>query len=121
MKWSPSRIAGVLRRNFRLWSADMTRSPDQFDAIVRLSLAVRRARYEELQAQRRQTSAKILAGLEPFDFSPAMVLPLTIRTARKWLVWKIFSSIYRAGLSAELGPGNYIVSMNIVAAARAPA
>lgn len=63
----------------------------------------------------------LLAGLEPFDFRPAMVLPLTIRTARKWLSWKFFSSMYRAGLSAELGPGDYIVSMNIVAAARKPA
>lgn len=62
MRWGPGRIAGVLRRNFRLWSAAMTRSPDQFDAVVRLSLAGRRARYEELRAQRLQTSTKILAG-----------------------------------------------------------
>jgi 2-polyprenyl-3-methyl-5-hydroxy-6-metoxy-1,4-benzoquinol methylase len=60
----------------------------------------------------------LLAGLEPFDFRPAIVLPLTIRTVRKWLSWKFFSIMYRAGLSAELGPGDYIVSMNIVAASR---
>lgn len=60
----------------------------------------------------------LLAGLVPFDFRPAIVLPLTIRTVRKWLSWKFFSTMYRAGLSAELGPGDYIVSMNIVAAAR---
>lgn len=60
----------------------------------------------------------LLAGLEPFDFRPAMVLPFRIRTVGKWLSWKFFSSMYRACLSAELGPGDYIVTMNIVAAAR---
>lgn len=60
----------------------------------------------------------LLAQLDPFDFRPAIVLPLTIRTVRKWLSWKFFSAIYRAGLQAELGPGDYIVSMNIIAAAR---
>lgn len=62
MRWNPSRIAGLLRQNFLLWSAVMTRSPDQFDAVVKLSLAGRRARYEELRAQRLQMSTKILAG-----------------------------------------------------------
>lgn len=60
----------------------------------------------------------LLAGLEPLDFKPAIVLPLTFRTVRKWISWKFFSFMYRAGLSAELGPGDYIVSMNIVAVAR---
>lgn len=62
MRLSPSRIVGVLRRNFSLWSAAMSRSAEQLDAVMKLSLAVRRARYEELRAQRRLASSKILAG-----------------------------------------------------------
>lgn len=61
-----------------------------------------------------------LAGLEPLDFRPAIVLPLRVRTFRKWLSWKFFSFVYRAGLSAELGPSDYVVSMNIVAVAHKP-
>lgn len=62
MRWHPSRIAGLLRQNFRLWAEAVTRSSDEFDAVLKLSLAGRRARYEELRAQRLQMSTKILAG-----------------------------------------------------------
>lgn len=62
MKLSPRYIIGVLRRNFRLWSAVISRSAEQHDALMRLSLMGRRARYEELREQRLLTSTKILAG-----------------------------------------------------------
>lgn len=62
MRLSLSHIVGILRRNFRLWAADLSRSGGQYDALMRLSLAGRRARYEELREQRLQKSKKILAG-----------------------------------------------------------
>ena len=59
-----------------------------------------------------------MVGFEPVDFKPATLVPFGPRSIKKWLAWKILSTIYKAALKVELGPGDYIVSLNIIAAAR---
>jgi len=59
-----------------------------------------------------------VAGLEPVDFESATLVPFGARTFFKWLAWKIVSNVYKLALKVEIGPGNYIVSLNIIAVAR---
>jgi 2-polyprenyl-3-methyl-5-hydroxy-6-metoxy-1,4-benzoquinol methylase len=56
-------------------------------------------------------------GFGVVDFKPATIVKFGFGSILKWFSWKIVSGLYQWALRAELGPGNYIVSQNIIAVA----